>query len=100
MTDESEWHANSELTAFGTEAARVIGLRLRSKAATIRRLRPDIDRYLALGYSMRQLLDVLLASGLQDTSLGTLQSAVSRERVRHARSAGASDWKKSASVNP
>jgi hypothetical protein len=77
--------ANAELAAFGDEAERVIGLQLRSKTATIGRLLPAIDRYLALGYSLRQLLAVLLASGLPPTSLSTLQSAMSRQRTMQAR---------------
>ena len=49
---------NPELAILHTEAAGVIGLGLRSKSAAIRRLAPAIERYLALGYSLRQVLAV------------------------------------------
>lgn len=73
---------NPELAILHTEAAGVIGLGLRSKSAAIRRLAPAIERYLALGYSLRQVLAVLEQAGLPPTPLATLKSALGRHRAK------------------
>lgn len=72
---------NEELLRFQSLAEHVVGLGLRSKAATIRRLAPDIAHYLKLGYSLGQLLDVLLQAGLAPTPLSTLKSVLARWRA-------------------
>lgn len=72
---------NKELLLFQRLAEHVVGLGLRSKAATIRRLAPDIAHYLKLGYSLGQLLDVLLQAGLAPTPLSTFKSVLARWRA-------------------
>jgi hypothetical protein len=71
---------NMELAELQTIAEAVINLRLRSKAATIRRLRPDLIRFAKLGYSHEQILAVLIQSGLGPTTLGTFQTTLAREK--------------------
>ncbi len=73
---------NPELAILHAEAAGVLGLGLRSKSAAIRRLAPAIERYLALGYSLRQVLAVLEQAGLPPTPLATLKSALGRHRAK------------------
>jgi hypothetical protein len=75
---------NEELQRFRGLAQHVVGLGLRSKAATIRRLAPDIAHYRDLGYSLSQLLDVFLQAGLAPTSLLTFKSALTRWRATAA----------------
>lgn len=72
---------NEELLKFQGSAEHVVRLGLRSKAATIRRLAPDIAHYLELGYSLGQLLDVLLQAGLAPTPLSTFKSVLARWRA-------------------
>lgn len=62
-----------------------MSLNLRSKAATIRRLAPDISHCLGLGYSMQQLLDVLQEAGLPPTPLSSLKSTLTRMKSRQQR---------------
>lgn len=76
---------NWELEEFKKNAASVVGLSLRSKAATIRRLAPDIAKYVELGYSLPQLLNVLLQAGLSPTPLSTLKSVLARQRAHQTR---------------
>ncbi len=72
---------NEELIRFLGLAEYAVGLGLRSKAATIRRLAPDIAHYLELGYSLNQLLDVILHAGLAPTPLSTFKSVLARWRA-------------------
>jgi hypothetical protein len=72
---------NEELIRFQGLAEHAVGLGLRSKAATIRRLAPDIASYLELGYSLSQLLDVFLQAGLAPTPLSTFKSVLARWRA-------------------
>lgn len=80
---------NPELAGLCAEAAGIIGLGLRSKSASIRRLAPAIERHLALGYSLKQVLQVLEQAGLPPTPLATLKSALGRHRAK-CRRAGSS----------
>ena len=79
---------NEELQRFQRLAEHAVGLGLRSKAATIRRLAPDVGRYHEMGYSLSQLLDVFLAAGLAPTPLSTFKSVLARWRASSADDAG------------
>lgn len=71
---------NPELELFFNQARYVLGLNLRSKSAAVARLVDEIERYQDMGYTLAQLLEVLLLAGMEPTSIGTFQSMLARVR--------------------
>lgn len=68
---------NPELAEFETHVKGAVALGLRSKAATLERLIPAIDRMSELGYPQETMLEIFAKHGMEFT-LGSFRNALFR----------------------
>ncbi len=73
---------NPDLDSFYKLVKETVDLNLRSKAVTVERLLPAIDRLEKL-YTHQQLVDVMANAGL-DLTVGTFRSIRSRKKAAEA----------------
>jgi hypothetical protein len=68
---------NPELSGFHEKVKETAGLGLRSKAAQVRRLLPEIERLGKLDYTHERLCEVMTDAGLE-LNVGTFRSILAR----------------------
>ena len=78
---------NPELEGFQKLVKDTVALELRSKAVTVGRLLPEIERLCNLGYTHERLVEVMGAAGLEMT-VGTFRSIRSRYQAKDKDKAG------------
>lgn len=71
--------AEAELAKFSELVGQLIQLKLKSKAALVKRITPDLDRLNDNGFSQERLVEVMNQAGF-DISLGTLKTILYRQR--------------------